>query len=61
MNNYLVIGGNGQLGMCFRAVSFKFPNLNLYFADKALINLNKYSTLVNFYNNLNHFHVIDFY
>lgn len=53
MNNYLVIGGNGQLGMCFRAVSFKFPNLNLYFADKALINLNKYSTLVNFYNKFN--------
>lgn len=50
MNKFLITGGSGQLGMCFKAVSDKFPSLDLFFAGKEIVNINDPSTLKNIYN-----------
>tara|TARA_B110000027_G_scaffold96817_1_gene102263 strand:+ start:2394 stop:3266 length:873 start_codon:yes stop_codon:yes gene_type:complete len=50
MPSYLVTGGSGQLGHCFKAIVNEFPEIDLYFTSRNEVDITELKTLVNFYN-----------
>ena len=50
MPSYLVTGAEGQLGQCFRSVSEEFPNHQIFFANRKLVDINIPETIKKFYN-----------
>jgi len=49
MPSYLVTGGSGQLGRCFRAVAKESPAINLFFTSRNEVDITRSETVANFY------------
>ncbi len=50
MPRYLVTGANGQLGQCFQAVEQEFPNQQIVFSNRNLVDITFPETLQKIYN-----------
>ena len=49
MSSFLITGGDGQLGHCFRNVAVEFPNHHLIFANRQEVDLARPETLQDFF------------
>ena len=49
MSSFLITGGDGQLGQCFRNVAVEFPNHHLIFANRQEVDLARPETLQDFF------------
>ena len=49
MPSYLVTGAGGQLGQCFQAVASEYPEHQLFFVNRAEVNILETQTLSNYY------------
>ena len=49
MPSYLVTGGSGQLGQCFKEVANEFSEINLFFASRNEVDITRLETTAKFY------------
>ena len=49
MPSYLVTGGSGQLGQCFKEVANEFSEINLFFASRNELDITRWETTAKFY------------
>jgi len=49
MPSYLVTGGSGQLGQCFRVGAKEFSQINLFFASRNEVDISRLETIAKFY------------